>query len=55
MDDFGNSLGVHHDAAPNPCCRSWVIFHFYGLIGPGGCLNVACDHYVDLKLPYNYH
>lgn len=55
MDDFGNSLGFHYDGAKNKCCRSWIIFHFYNLIGPGGCLNVACDEFTDPKLQYNHH
>lgn len=55
MDDFGNSLGIHYDAAKDRCCRSWLIFHFYGMIGPGGCLNVACREYIDLWTTYNHH
>lgn len=55
MDDFGDSLGIYYDVAKDKCCRSWLIFHFYGLIGPGGCINVACDQYVEVNCQYNHH
>jgi hypothetical protein len=54
MDDFGNSIAFYWDKNPNRCCLSWLLFHFYGMIGPGGCIHVACNEFIDLRTPGNH-
>jgi hypothetical protein len=55
MDDFGNSLDFHWgNIASNPRLQ-WTVWHFYGFIGPSGCLHVFCGNNIDPSWPYNHH
>lgn len=50
MDDFGNSLAIYWDTSKSPCCQTWQLWHFYGMVGPGGCIHLSCAEFCDPRL-----